>query len=671
MPSWLNSLKVKIMALLMIAAMVPCVAVGVVCFERSRYALKQAEFARLGILWTLKSRELIAWFDRMLTMLTVVAESNRFRVGFEQLIEGDPSPELHAGAMKGLEEIVRRYVDRKTPDLGLEEFFLSEAKTGAILRVARPHSDKESEKTTDDTVDADVQRVLKQVMSLNKSVVSVSEAASGPNHGSIVIGVPVFRVGSRVCLGVLGIRTGLKEVNSILNLEGTMAETGSACLVDQDFLVRSVSCLNRESVPPGTMQEIEVVKQAFDGKSGALFTSSTGKNLFVAAKVGMNEQEDYVADFDWVLVLEADERKVMGSAWSLAWWALGIAGLTGLVVSIAGHLLSNRVSVPVVALANAAREVSRGNLTASFDVSGRQDEIGTLVEAFGIMIDDMRDQIGRIRETTEVLDTSASEISASISRVAESTNQTSAAVTQVTTTVRQVKQAAQFAVDQAGRVARSSLHAVRITEDTRLNAEDRIQRIHLIKEQMVSIGEIVVRLSDQSRSVEEIIATVQDLADQSNLLAVNASIEAARAGDRGKGFSVVAQEIKLLADQSKQATEQVRAILEDSRKLVSSVVMATEQGNKTVQAGVDQSAGAAESIDRLAVGVTESAAAANSIEDTINRQFAAVDQVFTAMTSIEDAMRKMSDGAEHADRSVHRLATVGSNLRNMMERYKV
>ena len=110
--------------------------------------------------------------------------------------------------------------------------------------------------------------------------------------------------------------------------------------------------------------------------------------------------------------------------------------------------------------------------------------------------------------------------------------------------------------------------------------------MRLISEQMESVGETVVRLSEHSQTIEEIIQTVQDLADQSNLLAVNALIEAARAGEQGKGFAVVAQEIKNLSHQSNQATDQVKSILDDTRRSVSAVVMATEQGSKAVQAGV-------------------------------------------------------------------------------------
>src|SRR5208283_131969 len=104
------------------------------------------------------------------------------------------------------------------------------------------------------------------------------------------------------------------------------------------------------------------------------------------------------------------------------------------------------------------------------------------------------------------------------------------------------------------------------TEDTRL-------RINIIREQMDSIRETVLELSERAQAIENIMSTVQDLADQSHLLAVNASIEAARAGEYGKGFSVVAQEIKALADQSKGSTGQIKTILDDIRRRINSVVI--------------------------------------------------------------------------------------------------
>jgi len=219
-------------------------------------------------------------------------------------------------------------------------------------------------------------------------------------------------------------------------------------------------------------------------------------------------------------------------------------------------------------------------------------------------------------------------------------------------------------------VAQLAQGAVKVSSEGRKAAEETVARMNLIKEQIESVAETVVRLSDHSQAIEEIIATVQDLAEQSNLLAVNASIEAARAGDKGKGFAVVAHEIKSLADQSREATEQVRSILEDTRKWVSAVVMATEQGTKAVDRGVEQSVKAGDAIAELSRSVEESAQAASVIQAISEQQVAGIDQVATAMTGIENAVRHNLAGTQQLEGAARRLSDLGSQLRLLVEEYR-
>jgi methyl-accepting chemotaxis protein len=167
------------------------------------------------------------------------------------------------------------------------------------------------------------------------------------------------------------------------------------------------------------------------------------------------------------------------------------------------------------------------------------------------------------------------------------------------------------------------------------------------------------------------MATVQDLADQSNLLAVNASIEAARAGEQGKGFSVVAQEIKMLADQSREATGQVRTILEDTRKWVGAVVMATEQGAKAVDAGVAQSKLAGDSIRSLADSVIISSQAASVIHASGEQQSVGMDQVSAAMSKIETAMQQNVESVSQMETAAKELENLGATLEKLVARYTV
>src|SRR5207253_8764623 len=126
-----------------------------------------------------------------------------------------------------------------------------------------------------------------------------------------------------------------------------------------------------------------------------------------------------------------------------------------------------------------------------------------------------------------------------------------------------------------------------------------------IRLQMEAIAESIAGLSEQTQAISEIITTVNDLADQSNLLAVNAAIEAAKAGEQGKGFAVVAQEVRNLAEQSKQATAQVRTILGEIQRAANAAVLATEQGTRVVEGGMGLTQRAGDVIGQLADTIRE------------------------------------------------------------------
>jgi methyl-accepting chemotaxis protein len=192
-----------------------------------------------------------------------------------------------------------------------------------------------------------------------------------------------------------------------------------------------------------------------------------------------------------------------------------------------------------------------------------------------------------------------------------------------------------------------------------------------IKDQMDAIANSIVNLSEQSQAIGQIIATVNDLADQSNLLAVNAAIEAAKAGEQGKGFAVVAQEIKNLAEQSKRATAQIQAILNDIQKATASAVLTTEQGSKAVEAGVQQSIQAGDAILGLTGSVSEAAEAATQIAVSSQQQLVGTDQIVIALESIKQASLQNVEGTRQLESAAWNLNGVGQKLKQLVEQYKV
>ncbi len=340
-----------------------------------------------------------------------------------------------------------------------------------------------------------------------------------------------------------------------------------------------------------------------------------------------------------------------------------VLGIVAVLLAVALALLLARIiAAPLRTISGIAGQVAAGDLTVNAPQDDRADEVGDLARAFRAMIENLRRTTREINEGVGVLASSSSEILATTTQVASGAAETASAVSETTATVEEVKQTAQVSSQKAKYVSESAQKATQVAQAGRKAVEDATQGMHRIQEQMEAIAGSIVRLSEQSQAIGEIIATVNDLAEQSNLLAVNAAIEAARAGEQGKGFAVVAQEVKSLAEQSKQATAQVRTILGDIQKATGAAVLATEQGTKAVETGVKQSAESGESIRLLAEGIAEAAQAATQIAASSQQQMAGMDQVALAMENIKQASSQNVAGTRQAEAAAQSLHELGQKL---------
>lgn len=335
------------------------------------------------------------------------------------------------------------------------------------------------------------------------------------------------------------------------------------------------------------------------------------------------------------------------------------------------YILSRMISRPLEQLAETAQRIATGDLTMEIPESARGDDIGKLSRAFRAMVLGLRQLNGEIREGVNVLASTSSEIMAATSQIATGVSETAASVNETTSTLDEARQTANLVSEKARAVSDISQSAAKISHDGRQEVEDAIHEMDLIREHMENIGRSISRLHEHSQAIGEIIATVNDLSEQSNLLAVNAAIEAAKAGESGRGFSVVAREMKNLAVQSKQATGQVRSILSDIQQNANSTAMATERGHKVVESGVSRSQSAGEAIREMTESIGSVAQAAMQIAASSNEQLIGMDQVATAMENITQASQQNAAGTKQAEESARALHELGGRLREVVERYKL
>jgi methyl-accepting chemotaxis protein len=279
--------------------------------------------------------------------------------------------------------------------------------------------------------------------------------------------------------------------------------------------------------------------------------------------------------------------------------------------------------------------------------------------------------LAQVREAASNLNSTGAEILAATTQQASGASEQSAAISQTTTTVDELKTIAEQSVARAQEVAGASQRTVDVSRAGQRAVGDTVGSMREIRTRVEGIAGNILALSEQTQQVGEIIATVNDIASQSNILALNASVEAARAGEYGKGFAVVAVEVRNLAEQSRQATAQVRAILSDIQQATNATVMATEEGTKQVEEGMALASQAGESIEQLAGVIEGSAQAATQMVAGGRQQAAGVEQLAVAMQSINQTTVQSLESTRQAEKAARELNDLARSLSEIVEQYRL
>jgi methyl-accepting chemotaxis protein len=334
------------------------------------------------------------------------------------------------------------------------------------------------------------------------------------------------------------------------------------------------------------------------------------------------------------------------------------------------------ITEPVNEAMRLARLYSSGDLTARFDekipVAGEFVAYRDALNTIGIELQRLMKLINEeLNEGISGLSAASSEILTVTTQLSSASSQTATIVNETSDTIESVRMKTDLMNQKTKEVSEKAVNALRVSSDGQKSVEEILEGMNHIQRQMDMIGMNVIKLSEQSQAIGEIIATVTDISEQSNLLAVNASIEAAKAGEFGKGFAVVAHEIHNLAEQSKQATTNVRTILTDIQRGVSSTVVSTERGTKSVADAVRLTSDARKAIEVLTRSTAESSHQTIEIASSIHEQAAGMDQISLAMENIRDAAQKNLEITRKAEKTAEDLHELGLRLKKLTVQYHV
>ncbi|MDR3561134.1 MAG: methyl-accepting chemotaxis protein [Negativicutes bacterium] len=330
-----------------------------------------------------------------------------------------------------------------------------------------------------------------------------------------------------------------------------------------------------------------------------------------------------------------------------------------LVIGVAVFFI-RRMLNPLQLILGKIMEVAAGKLTGgSLDIRSR-DEIGVLAGGCNTMLTNLRDLIRRVAQSAELVAASSEELMASADQSALAANQVAATIAQVADgTDKQVDtvNATTGIVDQiAARIEEMAVHtqvmadtsnkAASAAQDGGKTVDKAVSQIGNIEKSVTHTAQLVTSLGDRSREIGQIIDVISGIAGQTNLLALNAAIEAARAGEQGRGFAVVADEVRKLAEQSQEATKQIATLIGDIRRDTDKAVGAMEEGTREVRIGTEVINTAGRSFAEIATLVQDLSGQVGQFSAAIQLMTGDGKQIVVSMQAIEAISKDTADGAQ-------------------------
>ncbi len=338
----------------------------------------------------------------------------------------------------------------------------------------------------------------------------------------------------------------------------------------------------------------------------------------------------------------------------------------GLAFAFVRYLVS-----PLEQLSLAATGVASGNLVEQDAMPAGEDEIAEVARSFRSMTSGLRATLTDLQSAASQVNLEASSILAAVTQQSAQSAEQAAALNETSSTVTEIAQTSKQATEHADNVIKITQKSEDLSQEGLRVIQESMSGMEKLVDQVKAIAVAITDLSARTALIGDIIATVRDLAEQSNLLALNASLEAVRAGEHGRGFAVVALEMRNLAEQSKSAAGQVRAIVGEVQNGTQAAVAVTEEGTKRARSAIMLAKSAAEAIEGLAQVIRQSSLGARQIANNTRQQTIGVEQIVAAMSELSSAMADSVEGSRQIEQVTESLATISKRLSQITERYRM
>ncbi|MRR07101.1 MAG: methyl-accepting chemotaxis protein [Deltaproteobacteria bacterium] len=348
-----------------------------------------------------------------------------------------------------------------------------------------------------------------------------------------------------------------------------------------------------------------------------------------------------------------------------------IFSVFGILLAVGlGVVISRMITVPLTRGVEFAHAVAGGDLTRRLAMCSK-DEIGCLSDALDDMVEKLRDIMGNITNASDTVSSAAVQLSASSEQMATGTEEVAAQAGTVATAGEEMAATSMEIAQNCSMVAESS----QLANDSAITGaaivQETVTLMNRIAERVKDSAQAVESLGSRSDQIGEIIGTIEDIADQTNLLALNAAIEAARAGEQGRGFAVVADEVRALAERTTKATKEIGQMIKAIQSETKSAVHVMEEGVREVENGTVEAAKSGKALQEILDQIHVVTMQVSQIATAAEQQTATTTEISSNMQQITDVIQDTAKGAEESASAANQLARMAEELQSLAGQFRL
>jgi len=532
--------------------------------------------------------------------------------------------------------------------------------------------------------------------------VALSDFAAYPpsyQDPAAFIASPVFKDGEKI--GVLIFQLPIDRINATMTHDSDwkhagLGLSGETYLVGADNTLRSMSrfltedrerylqALNNTGVDQKTLQLIRAKGTSINLQP----VNSPGSRAALAGTTGFDIFPNYrnvpvlsayapieIDGLHWAIMSEIDQTEAFAAADALTEDILLLsAGITIALVIVAlgvGFWFASSITRPITRLSKTIRDIeSKSDLTRQIDIDSN-DELGQAAQAINAMLAKFRSILQQVSSNTCQLATAAEETSVITRQTTEAVQQQLTETTQVATAMNEMSTTVQEVATNTSSTATASAEANTESREGRQVVDQAIAQISELASQIENAASVIQSVQQDTDNISAILDVIKGIAEQTNLLALNAAIEAARAGEQGRGFAVVADEVRNLASRTQQSTKEIHQMIEKLQSGSQQAVDVMEQSQKQAQSAVEHATNAGTSLSTIA-GVVESINdMSTQIASAAEEQSVVAEEINRNIVSIRDKAEQTAAGTEHTTAASGELAQLATKLQGLVGQFRV